>query len=179
MILGKKKYAKRINRAVFPGTQGGPLMHAIAGKAVAFKQALQPDFKDYQQAVLDNAKVLASTLAEGGVRLVSGGTDNHLMLVDLRNANVTGHEGEEALHKAGLTINKNLIPFDPQPPRVTSGIRLGTPAVTTRGFRQAEMKVVGESILTALYHANDEGRLAEVRQITADLCARFPVPGLE
>jgi len=179
LILGKKEHAKLINRAVFPGIQGGPLMHIIAGKAVALQEALQPEFKVYQQTVLDNAQVLAKTLTAGGLRLVSGGTDNHLMLVDLRNANVTGQAAEDVLHQAGITINKNLIPFDPQPPRVTSGIRLGSPAVTTRGFRQAEMKIVGQSILTALYNPNDAAKLAEVRQITAELCARFPVPGLE
>jgi glycine hydroxymethyltransferase len=179
MILCKEAYAKAIDRAVFPGIQGGPLMHIIAGKAVAFQEALQPEFKDYQQAILDNAQVLVRTLVEGGLRIVSGGTDNHLMLVDLRNANITGQEAEDALELAGITVNKNLIPFDPQPPRVTSGIRLGTPAVTTRGFREAEMKVVGQSILDVLYHAKDEARLKEIRQTTTDLCARFPVPGLE
>ncbi len=179
MILSKKKYAKQINRAVFPGMQGGPLMHAIAGKAVAFKEALQPEFKAYQQAVLDNAQALAKILIDGGLRLTSGGTDNHLMLVDLQNANITGKDAEAALHKAGITINKNMIPFDPLPPRVTSGIRLGSPAVTTRGFREAEMKIVGKSILGAIFNAGDKAKLAEIRQTTAELCARFPVPGLE
>lgn len=179
MILAKKKYAKKLNRGVFPGIQGGPLMHAIAGKAVAFHEALQPEFKVYQQQALTNAQVLANTLIEGDLRLVSGGTDNHLMLVDLRHAHISGRDAEDALHKAGITINKNLIPFDPEPPMVTSGIRLGTPAVTTRGFREAEIKTIGESILRAVYHANDDSVLAEIRQVTADLCARFPVPGLE
>ena len=179
MILCRKSLAKKINRGVFPGIQGGPLMHAIAGKAVAFKEALQPEFKEYQQAVVDNAQVLANALIKGGLRLVSGGTDNHLMLVDLRPANITGQEGEDALHKAGITINKNMIPFDPAPPNVTSGIRLGTPAITTRGFRKAEMEVVGQCILDALYHAHDDAKLAQIREVTAGLCARFPVPGLE
>jgi glycine hydroxymethyltransferase len=179
LILGKAEHAKAIDRAVFPGIQGGPLMHVIAAKAVALKEALQPKFKTYQQAILDNAQVLARTLAEGGLRLVSGGTDNHLMLVDLRNASITGQQAEDVLDLAGITINKNMIPFDPQPPRITSGIRLGTPAVTTRGFGEAEMKVVGESILEVLYHHQDEARLKKVRQTTAELCARFPVPGLE
>ncbi len=179
MILAKKKYTKRLNRGVFPGIQGGPLMHAIAGKAVAFHEALQPEFKVYQQQALNNAQMLANTLIDGGLRLVSGGTDNHLMLVDLRNAHISGSDAETALHKAGITINKNLIPFDPEPPMVTSGIRLGTPAITTRGFREAEIKTVGEAILKAVYHANDDAVLAEVRQVTAGLCARFPVPGLE
>jgi glycine hydroxymethyltransferase len=122
---------------------------------------------------------LAETLTAGGLRLVSGGTDNHLMMVDLRNAHITGKDAEHVLHKAGITTNKNLIPFDPQPPRVTSGVRLGTPAVTTRGFRAADMKVVGEAMLNAVFNAQDETILAKVRQVTADLCARFPVPGLE
>jgi glycine hydroxymethyltransferase len=179
MILCKEAHAKAIDRAVFPGIQGGPLMHIIAAKAVAFKEALQPEFKLYQQAILDNAQTLAKRLVEGGLRLVSGGTDNHLMLVDLRNANVTGQEAEDALHAAGLTINKNMIPFDPLPPRVTSGIRLGTPAVTTRGFGQEEMEIVAGSILEVLFNSKDEAIINEVRQVTARLCARFPVPGLE
>lgn len=179
LILCKEEHAKAIDKAVFPGMQGGPLMHIIAAKAVAFQEALQPGFKAYQQAIIDNAHALAETLVGGGLRLVSGGTDNHLMMVDLRPANITGQEAEDVLHKAGITTNKNLIPFDPKPPRVTSGVRLGTPAVTTRGFRQAEMKIVGEAILNAVFHANDEAMLAEVRQVTAELCARFPVPGLE
>lgn len=179
MILCKEVHAKAIDRAVFPGMQGGPLMHIIAAKAVALQEALQPDFKEYQQAIVTNAEVLAETLTAGGLRLVSGGTDNHLMMVDLRQANITGQEAENALHQAGLTTNKNLIPFDPQPPRVTSGVRLGTPAVTTRGFRQAEMKLVGQAILNVVFNAHDEAMLSEVRQVTAELCARFPVPGLD
>jgi len=179
MILCKAEHARAVDRAVFPGIQGGPLMHVIAGKAVAFQEALQPAFKDYQQAVLDNAQVLADTLTDGGLRIVSGGTDNHLMLVDLRPIDLTGQVAEDALHAAGITINKNLIPFDPQPPKVTSGIRLGSPAVTTRGFRQAEMKQVGEAILGALRNADDAAKLKEIAQTTFDLCARFPVPGLE
>jgi glycine hydroxymethyltransferase len=179
LILCKEAHAKAIDRAVFPGIQGGPLMHVIAAKAVAFKEVLQPEFKVYQQAILDNAQVLAQTLTEGGLRLVSGGTDNHLMLVDLRPADLTGQEAEDALHLAGITINKNMIPFDPKPPRVTSGIRLGTPAVTTRGFQANDMKLVGESILQVIFNAKDEALLQEVRQTTAALCARFPVPGLE
>ncbi len=179
LILCREQHAKAIDKAVFPGLQGGPLMHVIAAKAVALHEALQPGFKAYQQATLDNAHTLAETLVEGGLRLVSGGTDNHLMLVDLRPANITGCDAEQALHQAGITTNKNLIPFDPQPPRITSGIRLGTPAVTTRGFRQAEMKTVAEAILKAVYQANDEVVLQEVRQVTASLCDRFHVPGLE
>lgn len=179
LILCREEHAKAIDKAVFPGMQGGPLMHIIAAKAVAFQEVLQPGFKAYQQAIIDNAQVLAETLVAGGLRLVSGGTDNHLMMVDLRKANITGQEAEIVLHKAGITTNKNLIPFDPKPPRVTSGVRLGTPAVTTRGFRQAEMKIVGEALLNAVFHAQDEAILAEVRQVTAELCSRFPVPGLD
>jgi glycine hydroxymethyltransferase len=179
LILCKEEHARAIDRAVFPGIQGGPLMHVIAAKAVALQEALQPNFKAYQQAVLTNAQVLAHTLIEGGLRLVSGGSDNHLMMVDLRHANITGQEAETVLHRAGLTTNKNLIPFDPQPPRVTSGIRLGTPAVTTRGFREAEMKIVGQAILNVVFNPHDEAMLSEVRQVTAQLCSRFPVPGLE
>ncbi len=179
MILCKEEHAKAIDRSVFPGIQGGPLMHNVAAKAVAFKEALQPEFKAYQQTILDNAQVLTNTLIDGGLRLVSGGTDNHLMLVDLRNADVTGQQAEDALHLAGITINKNMIPFDPLPPRVTSGIRLGSPAVTTRGFGQAEMKTVGEAILQVVFNAGDEAMLQEVRQVTVELCSRFPVPGLE
>jgi glycine hydroxymethyltransferase len=179
LILCKEQHAKAIDKAVFPGQQGGPLMHIIAAKAVAFQEALQPGFKAYQQAILDNAQMLAQTLIEGGLRLVSGGTDNHLMLVDMGHANITGQEAEHVLHKAGITTNKNLIPFDPQPPKTTSGVRLGTPAVTTRGFGPAEMKLVGQAILNAVYHAHDEAMLQEIRQVTAELCSRFPVPGLE
>ena len=179
MILCKEEHARAIDRAVFPGIQGGPLMHAIAAKAVAFKEALQPEFKVYQQHVLDNAQTLANTLIEGGLRLVSGGTDNHLMLVDLRQAEASGQEAEDALDEAGITINKNLIPFDPQPPRVTSGIRLGSPAVTTRGFGEPEMKTVGQAILNVVFHLKDQAMLKEVRQVTEQLCAKFPVPGLE
>jgi glycine hydroxymethyltransferase len=179
MILCKEEHAKAIDKAVFPGMQGGPLMHVVAAKAVVFQEALQPEFKAYQQAIVDNARTLAETLATGGLRLVSGGTDNHLVLADVRHANITGQEAEDALDMAGITVNKNMVPFDPQPPMVTSGIRLGTPAVTTRGFRQDEMKIVGDSILTVIFNANDKAKLKEVAQTTAELCARFPVPGLE
>jgi glycine hydroxymethyltransferase len=179
MILCKAEHARAIDRAVFPGIQGGPLMHAIAGKAVAFKEALGPEFKSYQQQTLTNAQTLAQTLSQGGLRLTSGGTDNHLMLVDLQGAGVTGQDAEAALETAGITLNKNLIPFDPQPPRVTSGIRLGTPAITTRGFGPAELKMVGEAILQIVFHPNDPALLAEVRHMTEQLCSRFPVPGLE
>ncbi|MCB0197214.1 MAG: serine hydroxymethyltransferase, partial [Anaerolineae bacterium] len=179
LILCKAEHAKAIDRAVFPGIQGGPLMHNVAAKAVAFHEALQPEFKTYQQAILDNAQMLVQTLIEGDLRIVSGGTDNHLMLVDLRPAGITGQQGEDALHKAGITINKNLIPFDPQPPRVTSGIRLGTPAITTRGFGLEEIRVVGKCIVEVVFNADNDAKLKEISTVTAELCSRFPVPGLE
>ena len=179
LILCKAEHARKIDKAVFPGLQGGPLMHIIAAKAVAFAEALKPEFKTYAQAIVDNAQTLASRLAEGGLRLVSGGTDNHLMLVDVRGVNITGQEAEEVLERVGITVNKNLIPFDPAPPRVTSGIRLGTPAVTSRGFRQAEMETIADCIVRALHYPDDEKLHRRLRQVTRDLCARFPVPGLE
>jgi glycine hydroxymethyltransferase len=179
LILCKAEMAKKIDKAVFPGLQGGPLMHVIAGKAVAFAEALKPEFKGYMRAVVDNAQTLATCLADGGLRIVSGGTDNHLMLVDVRGAGITGQEAEDVLHRIGITVNKNLIPFDPAPPSVTSGIRLGTPAVTTRGFGQAEIETVADCIVRALNHPTDEALQGKLHAITRELCARFPVPGLE
>jgi glycine hydroxymethyltransferase len=178
LILCKAEHAKAIDKAVFPGLQGGPLMHIVAAKAVAFAEALKPEFKAYARAILANAQKLASRLAEGGLRIISGGTDNHLMLVDVRSAHVNGQEAEDVLHQIGITVNKNLIPFDPAPPRVTSGIRLGTPAVTTRGFGQAEMESVADWILRALHEPSDEALKCYLREMTLDLCARFPVPGI-
>ncbi len=172
--------AKRINSAVFPGLQGGPLMHMIAGKAVALGEALRPEFKTYAKAVVDNARVLADTLVEGGLDIVSGGTDTHLLLVDLRPKGLTGNVAEKALERAGLTCNKNGIPFDPEKPTVTSGVRLGTPAGTTRGFGPAEFRQVGQMIvevldgLSANGDANGEVEGA-VRARVEELCARFPV----
>ncbi len=174
---------KKINSAIFPGTQGGPLMHMIAGKAVAFGEALRPEFKIYAQAVVDNAKMLAATLSEGGLDIVSGGTDTHIVLVDLRPKGLTGNIAEQSLERAGLTCNKNGIPFDPEKPTVTSGVRLGTPAGTTRGFGQAEFQSVGSMIVEVLngLAANGEDNSvveASVRAQVADLCNRFPVyPG--
>jgi glycine hydroxymethyltransferase len=174
---------KKINSAIFPGTQGGPLMHMIAGKAVAFGEALRPEFKAYAQAVVDNAKMLAATLSEGGLDIVSGGTDTHIVLVDLRPKGLTGNIAEQGLERAGLTCNKNGIPFDPEKPTVTSGVRLGTPAGTTRGFGQAEFQAVGSMIVEVLngLAANGEDNSAveaSVRAQVADLCSRFPVyPG--
>lgn len=171
---------KKINSAIFPGTQGGPLMHMIAGKAVAFGEALRPEFKIYAQAVVDNAKVLAATLSEGGLDIVSGGTDTHIVLVDLRPKGLTGNVAEQSLERAGLTCNKNGIPFDPEKPTVTSGVRLGTPAGTTRGFGQAEFRSVGSMIVEVLNglaaNGEDNGAVeASVRSQVEDLCQRFPV----
>lgn len=171
---------KKFNSAIFPGTQGGPLMHMIAGKAVAFGEALRPEFATYARSVVDNAKILASTLMEGGLDIVSSGTDTHLMLVDLRPKGVTGNVAETALERAGLTCNKNGIPFDPEKPTVTSGVRLGTPVGTTRGFGQAEFRQVGEMIvevLNGLAANGDDNEAVEssVRARVHDLCARFPV----
>jgi glycine hydroxymethyltransferase len=177
LILCKAEHAKAVDKAVFPGLQGGPLMHIVAAKAVAFAEALRPEFKTYARAVVSNAQRLAGRLAAGGLRIVSGGTDNHLMLVDVRGAGVTGQQAEDVLHQVGITVNKNLIPFDPAPPRVTSGIRLGTPAVTTRGFGLAEMDSVADCILRALHEPGDEALKRQLREITLNLCARFPVPG--
>ena len=176
LILCREAFAKAIDKNVFPGFQGGPLMHVIAAKAVAFHEALQPEFKVYQQHVLDNARVLAAELAgQGGLRLVSGGTDNHLMLVDLGPLGITGREAETWLDEAGITVNKNAIPYDPQPPAVTSGIRLGTPALTTRGMRQAEMRVVARLICRTLAGRGDSAIAREVRDAVAELTAGFPL----
>jgi glycine hydroxymethyltransferase len=184
MILANgEEIGKKINSAVFPGLQGGPLMHVIAAKAVCLGEALRPEFKAYAKAVLDNARTLAATLVERGLAIVSGGTDSHLMLVDLRPKRLTGRVAEKALERAGITCNKNGIPFDPEKPMVTSGIRLGSPAATTRGFGQAEFRQVGEMIAEVLdgVAANGENNgavEAAVRRKVAALCARFPVyPG--
>ncbi len=176
LVLCKEKYAKDLDRAVFPGVQGGPLMHVIAGKAVAFGEALQPGFKAYQEQVIKNAAVLAQTLANKGWRIVSGGTDNHLMLVDVFANGMLGSEAEKALDKAGITVNKNGIPFDPNPPLKPSGIRLGSPAVTTRGLKEAEMQQVGLWIDRALRNRQDDAALAVIYQEVAALTNRFPIP---
>ena len=175
IILMKEHVAKQINSAIFPGIQGGPLMHVIAGKAVAFKEALSPEFKTYQEQVVKNAKVLASTLTERGLRIVSGGTDSHVMLVDLRPKNMTGKEAEAVLGKAHMTCNKNGIPNDPQKPMVTSGIRLGTPALTTRGFKEEQTRITAHLIADVLDNPHDEANLATVREKVAALTRDFPV----
>ena len=177
IILMKAEHEKAINSAVFPGLQGGPLMHVIAAKAAAFKEALEPGFKDYQKQVLANAKALAETLIERGLRIVSGGTDSHVMLVDLRAKKMTGKEAERVLGEAHITCNKNGIPNDPEKPMVTSGIRLGSPAMTTRGFKEAEARQVGNFIADVLDNPNDPDNIAKVRAQVAELTKRFPVYG--
>jgi glycine hydroxymethyltransferase len=183
MILAMDEdIGKKINSAVFPGLQGGPLMHVIAGKAVAFAEALRPEFKDYAKAVVENAHALAETLVAAGLAIVSGGTDSHLMLVDLRPKHLTGRDAEAALERAGITCNKNGIPFDPEKPTVTSGIRLGTPAATTRGFGQAEFREVGRHIVEILdgMSGDDAARAGaeqRVRDKVRALCAEFPIYG--
>ncbi len=175
MVLCRQAYAKDLDRAVFPGMQGGPLVHVIAAKAVCLKEAAEPAFAAYQRQIVANAKRLAEVLVGGGYRLVSGGTDNHLMLVDVFSKGLTGKVAEAALGKAGITVNKNAIPFDQNPPMVASGIRIGTPAVTTRGLGESEMERVGELILRALAAPDDEAALGKVKGDVEALCARFPL----
>ena len=177
IILMKAGHEKAINSAVFPGLQGGPLMHVIAAKAVAFKEAQEPGFKDYQKQVVANAKALAETLIERGLRIVSGGTDSHVMLVDLRAKKMTGKEAERVLGEAHITCNKNGIPNDPEKPMVTSGIRLGSPAMTTRGFKEAEARQVGHFIADVLDNPTDVDNIAKVRAQVSELTKRFPVYG--
>ncbi|MFY2557270.1 serine hydroxymethyltransferase [Corallococcus terminator] len=175
LVMGREPYAKSINSQIFPGIQGGPLMHVIAGKAVAFREALTPEFKAYQRQIVANAQALAEALKAAGLRLTSGGTDNHLMLVDLRPKKLTGKVAEEVLGKAGITVNKNMIPFDPEKPMVTSGVRVGTPAITTRGMREAEMAVVGKLLGAALDAAQDDAALARIRGEVKELSQGFPL----
>jgi glycine hydroxymethyltransferase len=175
MILMKEPLAKSINSQIFPGIQGGPLMHVIAAKAVALGEALKPEFKQYAQQVVANARALAEGLKGQGLRLVSGGTDNHLMLVDLRPKKVTGKLAEEVLGKAGITVNKNQIPFDPEKPTVSSGVRIGTPAITTRGMKEAEMATVAKLIGEALDHPTDDAALAKVKAKVKELSTSFPL----
>ena len=175
MIMCKEDYAKVLNSRVFPGSQGGPLMHLIAAKAVAFKEALQPEFKDYQAQIIKNAKALADRLMEKGIRLVSGGTDNHMMLVDVSEKGLTGRDVEIALDRAGITTNKNGIPFDTKSPMVTSGIRLGTPALTTRGMKEEEMRTIAGLIASIIEDMENESLIGEVRQEVGRLCEAFPL----
>lgn len=176
LVLCRQEYAKDVDRNVFPGLQGGPLMHVVAGKAVCFGEALRPEFKRYGQAILDNAKALAETLLAGGLRLVSGGTDNHLMLVDVTTLGIGGKTAEAVLGACGITVNKNMIPYDERKPVDPSGVRVGTPALTTRGMGADEMRRIGAWMLDALRHSDDAARHAKIRAEIAEFCDQFPVP---
>jgi len=178
-ILCRGELASAIDAAVFPEMQGGPLMHAIAAKAVGFYEAMQPSFLDYQRAILDNALVLASELRRLGLRIVSGGTDNHLVLANLTETGVSGKEAEEALGMVGIVVNRNAIPFDPNPPRITSGIRLGTPAVTTRGFSSEEIKKIASLIVKVVTNIGNPDVQNQVRQEVTQMCHRFPKLGID
>jgi glycine hydroxymethyltransferase len=176
--LGKSTLAQAIDKSVFPGVQGGPLMHVVAAKAVAFKLAASGEFRRDQARTIENARVLAQTLADAGARLVSGGTDNHLALVDVTPLGVTGREAEALLDDVGITVNKNAIPFDTNPPNIASGIRVGTPATTTRGMGPAEMTQIGHWIVEAIRHREDQAVHERIRGEVRELVAGFPVPGL-
>jgi len=178
-ILSRRELASSIDDAVFPRMQGGPLMHVIAAKAVCFYEAMQPSFTDYQQAILDNAQVLASELQRLGLRLISGGTDNHLILVDLTKTGIAGKQAEECLEAAGIVVNRNNVPFDQQSPRITTGIRLGTPAVTTRGFGREEMKRIASLIVKVITNIGDLNVQKQIRDEVSQMCSRFPVPGID
>lgn len=175
LILAPETLGAKLNKEIFPGIQGGPLMHVIAAKAVAFKLALADSFKAYQRQVVKNAATLAAFLMDNGIQLMSGGTDNHLMLVDLRNLNITGKDAEHLLEQAGITVNKNTIAFDTQSPFITSGIRIGTPAVTTRGMKEAEMKQIGGFIIDVLKHPHDDAVISRVKKDVHEMCAGFPL----
>ncbi len=175
MVLCKALHAAALDKSVFPGTQGGPLMHAIAAKAVCFGEALKPEFKIYQLQTLANSRRLALALRDRGFRVIARGTDCHLFSVDLRPKNATGKEAEEALDKAGITVNKNAIPYDPQKPFIASGMRIGTPAITTRGMKEREMEEVADLIDSALKVRSDDAALARVKEAVASLCRRFPI----
>lgn len=175
ILTNNKEIAQKIDKVIFPGIQGGPLMHIIAAKAVAFKEALSPEFKEYQRQVVKNAEVLSEELVKGGLRIVSGGTDNHLMLVDLRPKGVTGKLAEEKLEEAGITCNKNAIPNDPEKPFITSGIRLGTPAITARGMKEKETAEIARMILKVLENVNDKEKIKEVKNEVYELTKKFPL----
>lgn len=174
MIMCRADYAKAVDKMIFPGIQGGPLMHVIAAKAVALKEALEPSFKEYQKQIVANAKTLSTEITNKGYDLVSGGTDTHLMLVDLTKKDITGKEAEEALVKAGITVNKNTIPFETKSPFVTSGIRIGTPAATTKGMKEAEMKIIANLIDEAIKNRSDESKLSSIKNRVNELCKKFP-----
>lgn len=175
LILCKEEFAQKIDKAIFPGIQGGPLMHVIAAKAVAFGEALKPEFRDYQQQIVKNAQALAKGFLAKGFRLVSGGTDNHLILLDMRSKGLTGKAAEKILDDVGITVNKNTIPFDPESPFVTSGIRIGSPAVTSRGMKEEEMEKITRAIDLALTAGEDTAKLEQAREIVAELCQKFPL----
>jgi len=175
MIMCKAEYAKAVDKMIFPGIQGGPLVHVIAAKAVALKEALSPQFKEYQGMVIKNAQRLAAELIKGGFKIISGGTDNHMMLVDLTVKNITGKDTEEALGRARITVNKNVIPFDERPPTVTSGIRLGTPCVTTRGMGEAEMVEIANILSSVIQNNQDTGTMNALTQRVDALCEKFPI----
>ncbi len=177
MVMMKEKHAKTVNSRVFPGTQGGPLMHVIAAKAVAFKESLGPEFLEYQNQIVKNAQRLGENLLNAGLKLVSGGTDNHLVLVDLTETEFTGQVVEQTLEKAGITVNKNTIPFDPRPPMVTSGVRIGTPAITTRGMKEPEIDAISSFIMEAFNNHENEKVLGRIKEDVKELCLRFPVYG--
>jgi len=175
IVMMKEEHAKKVNSRVFPGTQGGPLMHIIAAKAVAFKEAMEPEFIEYQKQIVKNARVLGECMVESGFRLVSGGTDTHLVLVDLRDTDLTGQIAEDILEKAGITVNKNAIPFDPRPPAIASGIRIGTPAITTRGMKEDEIRIISDMIKRALSNPQDEQLLSRIKDEVKELCSNFPI----
>jgi glycine hydroxymethyltransferase len=175
MILSSEEFGKKLNSQIFPGIQGGPLMHVIAAKAAAFGEALRPEFGLYQNQVVKNARALAGALLDGGYKLVSGGTDNHMLLVDLSATDITGKDAETALDKAGITVNKNTVPFETRSPFLTSGFRLGTPALTTRGMKERDMQLVAEWIIEALDARQSDGRLAEIKKRVNSFAERFPL----
>ncbi|MFN3947630.1 MAG: serine hydroxymethyltransferase, partial [Aquificaceae bacterium] len=174
-ILCKAEFAKEIDKSVFPGTQGGPLMHVIAAKAVAFKEAMSDSFKEYAKQVVLNAKAIAEEFIKLGFKVVSGGTDSHIVLLDLRNKGITGKEAEDALGRANITVNKNAVPFDPLPPTKTSGIRIGTPAMTTRGMKEEEMRLIARLIAEVIENSQDERVIEKVRREVTELCEQFPL----
>jgi len=178
-IVGRGEYASKIDSSVFPRVQGGPLMHIIAAKAVCFHEAMQPDFVAYQKSIVENARVLGDEIAKTGLRLVSGGTDNHLILIDLTPTGVTGWDAQHALESVGIVANRNVIPFDPQPPKVAGGLRLGTPAATTRGMGKEEMKTIAAWIVKIITNINDENLKKQVKEEVAQFCSHFAVPGID
>ena len=175
LILAKSEFGAKLNREIFPGIQGGPLMHVIAAKAVAFKEAMEESFKTYQKNIVENAKVLASHLTKDGIKLVSGGTDNHMMIVDLRNLNITGNIAEDVLGSAGITVNKNSIPFEKLSPTVTSGIRIGTPSITTRGMKAPEMQIIARLVVDVLQNYKDDSLIKSARAKVHEICEAFPI----